>query len=149
MESRKKSYQDSLKWKRLSLHLKTIRKSRGMSEQDAADACGYKSGTMITAIENGTRKVDQDKIKEIANALGVSISQLLGFKKIELSEKGWPKLTESEKTALFIFAPILEVLSDSDIDYLIDTGLLLCKASGKEPAWNEPEFMKKRSGDKE
>lgn len=142
MEDRKKIYQDNLKWKRLSLHLRTIRKSRGMSEQDAADACGYKSGTMITAIENGTRRIDQEKIKEIANALGVSISQLLGFRKIDTTEKGWPKLTESEKTALFLFAPILEVLGDADTEYLLDTGLLLCKASGKEPAWNEPEFMK-------
>ena len=115
--------------------------------QDAADACGYKSGTMITAIENESRRVDQDKIKEIANALGVSISQLLGFKKIELSEKGWPRLTESEKTALFLFAPMIEVLGDSDIEYLLDTGILLCKAKGEEPAWSEPDFMKNKKDD--
>lgn len=95
---------------------------------------------MITAIENETRRIDQDKVKELANALGVSISQLLGFKKIELSEKGWPRLTESEKTALFLFAPILQVLDDNDIEYLLDTGILLCKAKGIEPAWNEPEY---------
>lgn len=115
-----------------------------MSEQDTADACGYKSGTMITALENGTRQVDQDRVKEIANALGVSISQLLGFKKIELSEKGWPILTESEKTALFLFAPIIEVLSGEDLDYLLSTGLLICQARGTEPAWTEPDFMKKK-----
>lgn len=120
-----------------------------MSEQDTADACGYKSGTMITALENGSRQVDQDRVKEIANALGVSISQLLGFKKIELSEKGWPRLTESEKTALFLFAPMIEALSDSDIEYLLDTGLLLCKAKGTEPAWSEPEFMKNKKDEQE
>lgn len=137
--------------KRLALHLKTIRRSLGLSEQDVADRAGYKSGTMITAIENTTRQVDDDKIKDIANALGVSISQLLGYRKIEMSDKGWPKLSDSEKTALMLLAPMIEVLDEKAVEYLLDTGMLLCRAGGVTPEWKQPEYMSKkaRSGEDE
>ena len=117
-----------------------------MSEQDVADACGYKSGTMITAVENGTRQIDDGKIKDIANALGVSISQLVGFKKFELTDKGWPKLTESEKTALFLLAPMVQSLDEEDIEYLLQTGVILCKAKGVAPDWTVPEYKSKKKG---
>jgi len=130
--------------KRLGLHLRTIRKSIGMSEQDVADRAGYKSGTMITAIENATRQVDDDKIKDIANALGISISQLLGYRKIDLTDKGWPKLNESEKTALLLFGPMLASLDEKETEYLLDTGILLCKAKGAVPEWKEPEYKTRK-----
>lgn len=126
------------------MHLNTIRRSLGLSENDIAEKAGYKNGAMITAIENGTKAAEDSKVKDIANALGVAISQLVGYRKFEITEKGWPKLTESEKTALFLFAPMLEVLSKEDRMRLIDHGLLLCKAAGETPAWKEPEFMTKR-----
>lgn len=109
-----------------------------------AERAGYKNGAIITAIENGTKAAEDSKVKDIANALGVSISQLVGYRKIDISEKGWPKLTESEKTALFLFAPVIEVLNGQDTEHLIDYALLLCKAAGVTPAWKEPEYKTKR-----
>jgi len=132
---------------RFALHLKTIRCSLGLSEQDLADRAGYKSGTMITTIENASKEAEDSKMKDLANALDVSIGQLKGYRKIEQSEKGWPILTEAEKTALFLFAPILEVLDDRDKERLIDAALILCKAAGKIPAWEKPPW--KKSEDKE
>ena len=134
-----------MKLKRFGLHLNMIRRSLGLSENEVAEKAGYKNGAIITAIENGTKSVEDSKIKDIANALGVSISQLVGYRRIEISEKGWPRLTESEKTALFLFAPVIEVLDKEDFDRLIDYALLLCRrAEGKRPAWKEPEYKSKK-----
>lgn len=130
--------------KRFGLHLNMIRRSLGLSENEVAEKAGYKNGAIITAIENGTRSAEDGKVKDIANALGVSISQLLGYRRIEISEKGWPKLNECEKTALFLFAPVIEVLDEEDVTHLIDYALLLCKAAGRQPAWKEPEYKSKK-----
>ena len=77
-EERRKQYQEQLKLKRFGLHLNTIRRSLGLSENEVAEKAGYKNGSFITAIENGTKAAEDSKVKDIANALGVSMSQLVG-----------------------------------------------------------------------
>lgn len=145
MAEKQRSYNSQSRRKRFGRYLRIVRKSFGMSEQDLADGCGYKSGTMITGIENASRQIDDDKVKEIANALDVSIGQLMGYRKIELSEKGWAKLSESERTALFLFAPIIEVLDEEDTETLLHTALMFCKAKGETPAWEKkPDFSIKK-----
>lgn len=148
MADQKNTSFDALNRIRLAMHVRAIRESKGMTKQQLAERSGYDPG-MITAIESATRDPDSGKIKELANALDVSIEQLRGYGKIELTEKGWPKLSESEKTALYLIAPILKVLNEEDRWRLIDAGLILCKSEGKVPAWKQTEFQKNKSREEE
>lgn len=144
-DDKKKAYADQQRIKRLALNLRVIRTSLGMSEQELAEKAGYRSGTTITAIENGSTEPSYEKVKDLANALGVSIGQLRGLGKIETTEEGWPKLTEAERTAHFIFGPILKSLDADGIRYLIDTGLLVCRAKGVVPEWKKTEYQTKKA----
>ena len=131
--------------KRLALFVRTIRRSRGLTKAELAEKAGYESASMITAIESASRSPENEKFKDLANALDVSIEQLRGYGKIEISEKGWPKLSESEKIALYLVAPILKELNDEETRHLMDTGLLLCKAKGRTPAWRQTEYQAKKA----
>ena len=128
--------------RRLALFVRTIRRSRGLSRAELAEKAGYESQAIITAIESANKNPDESKVIDLANALGVSIDLLKGYGKIDLTEKGWPKLSESEKIALYLVAPILRELNDEETRHLMDTGLLLLKAKGREPAWKKPLFTK-------
>lgn len=128
--------------RRLALFLRTIRRSRGLSRAELAEKAGYESQAIITAIESSSKNPDDSKVIDLANALDVSIEQLKGYGKIELTDKGWPKLSESEKIALYLVAPILRELNDEETRHLMDTGLLLLKAKGREPAWKKPVFSR-------
>lgn len=147
-EERRDAYIKQLQSKRFALLLETVRRSKGMSKSQLAEAIGYESASAITAWENGTRdpntETNRETVKSIANALGVAIPQLKGYGNLRVRDNGQPILTESERLALYLFAPIIKALDDESIRYLIDTGLLLCKASGKEPAWRETEYQRSR-----
>ena len=138
------SYKEYMDRKRLALHVRTIRRFRKLSRQELAEKAGYRDARKITEIENASTGTDQSRIKDLANALDVSLEQLKGFRKIETTEKGYAKLTESEKTALFLFAPILKVLPDEDIRYLLDTALIVCGNRGAEPEWGMTEYQKQK-----
>lgn len=139
------NYKDYLDRKRLALHVRTIRRFRKLSRQELAEKAGYRDARKITEIENASSGTDQSRVKDLANALDVSLEQLKGYRKIEITEKGYAKLSESEKTALFLFAPILKVLPDEDIRYLLDTALIVCGNRGVSPEWAQTEFQKQRS----
>ena len=135
--------------KRLALFLRTIRKSKGLSKNELADLAGYESAAKITELENANRLPSYEKTKDLANALGISIEQLKGYGKIELSDKGYAKLTDAERTALFLLAPMMQGLKDEDIRYLMDTAILLCKAEGTAPSWKQAAHQQPKEDHKE
>lgn len=55
-----------------------LRAMRGMTLQDLADKCGYTSRSSIKKIESGKVNVPTQKVKAIADALGVSPLVLMG-----------------------------------------------------------------------
>ena len=143
-EQQRKSYGERMQKKRIARNLKAIRKSKHLTEMELAERSGYKSASVITGIENGSVMPSYEKIRDIATALNVSISQLKGTGKIELGKDGWPRLTESERTGIFLLAPIIQSLDDEQVDDLISYALLLCKAEGREPAWKKPAYEKRK-----
>ena len=87
--------------------------------------------------------------KDIANALNISLDQLWGRKRIEVTESGLPKIGESEKTALTLLGPMLKAMSKEGRDHLIDTALLILKAEGADVKWEQTEYQKEAAKSKE
>lgn len=140
----KKEYAEKMKRKRLARNLNFIRRSQGLSEQELAEKVGYKNGSHIVSIENETGDPSYEKIRDIANALDVSIPQLKGTgRKIEMTNEGWPKLTESERTALTLFAPVLDALDEEGRRQLFDNTLLVLKGNGVVPKWKKADYKNK------
>lgn len=86
----------------LGRKIRTLRKSIGITQQQLAEKVGYNNRSMITHIEKGIINLPETKIREIAKALNVSLSDLL-------EEKALPKdpyyvdtsmLTETQLTEL-------------------------------------------------
>lgn len=133
--------------KRFARLLYAIRKSRGLSKEELAKRAGYDNPGAITGFENARKSPSYEKVKDLANALDVSIDQLKGYSKIKMSSKGWPVLTDSEILGLYLFAPILESMSDKDIDDLIDFALRCLKTSGRDPAWKQTDQQAKKAAE--
>lgn len=55
-----------------------LRAMRGMTLQELADKCGYTSRSSVKKIESGKVNVPTQKVKAIADALGVSPLVLMG-----------------------------------------------------------------------
>lgn len=145
----KEEFKDRMRKARLSLHVRTIRESKGMTQAQLAEKAGYESKASIVAIENGNKLPGKGKKdvtdKDIANALDISLDQLWGRRRIELTDSGIPKLTESEKTALTLFGPMLRAMSKKGREDLITAALYILGKEGVEPAWEQTEFQKERS----
>lgn len=58
-------------------NIKQYRIAKGMSQQELADAAGYKSRSSINKIEKGQTLVTLHQAKKIARALGVAITDLV------------------------------------------------------------------------
>ena len=141
------AYQTKDEWKklvlkqRIALHVSTIRKSKGMSVAELAEASGYEP-SMIRKIENANILPAKGKDKELADALDISLDQLWGRKKFrKFWEDGQPVLNESERTAFTLYAPILKALSVERRLMLMDYALTQLAAQGVVPEWerHEPE----------
>ncbi len=63
--------------KMIGCQIKQFRIALGLSQDDLAKKCGYTSRSSINKIELGFRDISQSSIKAIADALGVSVSDLL------------------------------------------------------------------------
>lgn len=60
---------------RFGKRIRTLRKERGLSQEDLAELCNL-DRTYISGIERGFRNVALRNIETLAQALGVSISDL-------------------------------------------------------------------------
>jgi transcriptional regulator with XRE-family HTH domain len=61
----------------LARHLRAERASRGLSQEQLADLAGLHR-TYVGSVERAERNVSLDNIEQLALALGVDISTLLG-----------------------------------------------------------------------
>lgn len=59
-------------------NIKRRRKQLNMSQQELAEAVGYKGKSMIAQIENGRVALPAPMIKKFADVFGCSISDLIG-----------------------------------------------------------------------
>jgi transcriptional regulator with XRE-family HTH domain len=59
--------------------IKSRREELGLSQDDLAKKMGYKSRSSINKIENGTTRINQDKIEMFADALDTTPSVLMGW----------------------------------------------------------------------
>lgn len=63
----------------LYTNIKKRREELGMSQEELAKKTGYSSRSMIAKIEAGKIDLYQSKVKEIADALEISIGSLMGW----------------------------------------------------------------------
>ena len=59
--------------------LAAIRTAAGMTQEELAQKMGYKSKTSINKIEMGKQDVSQSKITAFADALSVTVDELMGW----------------------------------------------------------------------
>lgn len=127
---------------RTAFGVRTVRRSRGMSKEELAEKAGYEGAAIISAIENLSKDAAYGKIKDIANALDVSIEQIKCYGRMPVSKRGWPVLTDNQSIALYLVAPMFDVLNDDEIRQIIDICLVYCKSKQKAPAWKQMDFQK-------
>lgn len=63
--------------KKVGANIKHYRQLKGMSQEELALKSGYGSRATLSIVESGGRDIPNSKLKAIADALGVSVGQLL------------------------------------------------------------------------
>lgn len=126
----------------LGTNVRTIRESLKMSRESLAEKAGYKNSAIIVAIENGNNEPSYDKVKDIANALGVSIYQVKGQSRYRKVASDGIYYSEADVTALDLFSPLIEELDEDELAKLLDYAILLLHASGKQPHWKQTRYQK-------
>lgn len=95
----------------IGLRVKQLRKSLGLTQQDLATKCGYKSLTTINKIELGINNVPLDTIEKLASALQTTPSYLMGWEEPAKEESKLvsliDQLTEEEVEELSKFVDYL------------------------------------------
>ena len=79
----------------LYANIKKIREAKGMSQDELAKLVGFKSRSSINKIELGVNDITQSKLVAIANALHVSVAELMGDDKQIEPPAPPPTLTET------------------------------------------------------
>ena len=93
--------------------LRKLRQEKGLTQQQLAEKLGYVTNSYVSDVEKGKFIPSEEKLREIAKALNVSLSKIkdllleakiedLGIKKPELISlfKDIPKLPEKDKEAI-------------------------------------------------
>lgn len=70
-------------------NIKSLRESKGMSQDELAELTGYTSRSSIAKIEKGLVDLQQSKIVAFAKALGVTPGELMGLTDVPLSRKAF------------------------------------------------------------
>lgn len=63
--------------------IRQLRKARGWTQEELAHRCGYSGKSVICKVEAAERPGNTEKIKKIADALGVSPSSLVDWESYE------------------------------------------------------------------
>ena len=74
--------------------IKTLRSSRGLTQQELATALAYADKSMIAHIENGDNEMTLDKVAVLARALEVDANDVLGIET--------PRIERAELTVLIL-----------------------------------------------
>lgn len=83
----------------LGQRMKSRRKELKLTQADLAAMLGYKDKSTIAKIESGTNDITQSRAWEIANALQMPISYLMGW----TDEKPPKPITETDRALLEAF----------------------------------------------
>nr|DAM85275.1 MAG TPA: helix-turn-helix domain protein [Caudoviricetes sp.] len=105
--------------KDLGFKIKKIRKSLGMTQRQLADKVNYSQTSTITKIENGSINISNNKVHEIAKALGVNISDLL--------EDNKPKINNDP---YFIDTSFLNSEEQQELKSLLDMNIIMFMKNG-------------------
>jgi transcriptional regulator with XRE-family HTH domain len=68
-----------------TIMLKTIRQAKGLKQAELAKLIGV-TQSAIAHYEKGTRPIESPKLTALANALGASTDEILGFKPVEMED---------------------------------------------------------------
>lgn len=127
-------------------NIRAIRKELRLSQDDLATRAGYKNSAIIVAIENGNTEPSYEKIKDISNALGVSIYQVKGQEKFRKVTSDGIYYSEADAIALNLLSPLISEMTDSEIDKVLDYATLLLHANNKEANWKLAKFQTQGGG---
>lgn len=78
MTNQRKSYLSEI-----GKRIKDLRTELNMTQEELASKCGYKSRSTINKIELGINDIPQSKIVLFAEALGVSVSNLMNWEEVQ------------------------------------------------------------------
>lgn len=109
--------------KDLGLKIKKIRKSLGMTQRQLADKINYCQTSTITKIENGSINISNNKVHEIAQALGVSVSDLLEDQKAL-------KIPKLDDDPYFIDTSFLNSEEQKELKSLLDMNIIMFMKNG-------------------
>ena len=92
----------------LGSRIKAARDEQRLSQQDLADALGFKSATAISLIENDERGVSTETLKALCNVLHRDIQYFLGQKEdasvgISVALRAEKNLTKEDRNAILHF----------------------------------------------
>lgn len=62
--------------KQIGLNIKTIRKSKGISQSLVSKKLGYKSSSSLCEIESGKKGIDVEKLPTLCKVLDCSLNQI-------------------------------------------------------------------------
>lgn len=105
------------KKKEIGLRIRTMRKSRGMTQEDLAKAIGQ-SASSITMYETGRRSPDFETLEALADIFNVSLASLVS--EDEPSENKSGDKIEIVVTDSEMFSKILYYMSPADYDIVMD-----------------------------
>lgn len=128
-------------------NIRTIRESLKMTQEELAEKAGYKNSAIIVAIENGNNEPAYEKVKDIANALGVSIYQVKGQSKFRKVTGDGIYYSEADLAALDLLSPLIYEMDGEELDRILDYAILVLHASGKKPHWKKTQYQIDREED--
>ena len=102
---------------KLGNEIRRLRIERGLSQDDLAQICGYKSRSSITKIERGGYDLPLPKLKTLAEALGVPPMYFLG---IDVDQDETEDLPEDELALLELYRRLNSSGREKATDYLSD-----------------------------
>lgn len=87
--------------------IKSLRESKGLTQEDLALKVGYKSRSAINKIEAGIRDINQSQVVEFAKALDTTPGYLMGWEDAEepitIAAHATEDLTEEEQKEVLEF----------------------------------------------
>lgn len=84
------SFSDKEYLRKFGERVKNFRKQKGLSQEQLANALGYTSSnarSAVSKIERGLYDLSAAKIKQLSRALGVSVSELMGWNDETIEEQ--------------------------------------------------------------
>ncbi len=102
----------------LNERIRSRREELGMSQDELAHRCGYKSRSSINKIELGLADIPQKKVKLFANALQTTINHLIGNEDNQQNDNLYQSFYDRihKRPQLVRIVTELEPLDDSQLD---------------------------------